>query len=196
MLSFAYAVRVSTRARRCSIHVGPRGVTLVVPRRMPVRDAESFLRSNADWVRRRMEALRRNAPAPLPPGTVLYRGEPLPAAIPPDRMERWLKRQARSLLAAEVQRQASRMRLHPKRISVRDQRTRWGSCSTTGTLSLSWRLVMAPPEVMAYVVIHELAHLAEHNHGPRFWSLVEQHCPDYRAHKAWLRRHGALLHTF
>ena len=87
------------------------------------------------------------------------------------------------------------MELHPKCVTIRGQRTRWGSCSIGGHVSLNWRLVMAPPDVLSYVVVHELAHLAEHNHGPGFWSLVERFCPDFRMHKKWLKQHGHLLHA-
>jgi predicted metal-dependent hydrolase len=78
-------------------------------------------------------------------------------------------------------------------MQVRAQRTRWGSCSRRGGLSFNWRLVQAPPEVLDYVVVHELAHIVHPNHSTAFWMLVHAHCPDYPAHKRWLRRHSALL---
>ncbi|MFH0908569.1 MAG: SprT family zinc-dependent metalloprotease [bacterium] len=189
----AYNVRISTRARRCRIEVGVTGVTLVVPRRMPVAQAESFLHQNLAWIRTRVEQTSKGLPA-LPPGTILYRGEKLAAPVPGKSLEKWLRRQARSLVPAEVKAQAARMNLHPKGVTMRSQRTRWGSCSVRGHISLNWRLVMAPPEVLSYVVIHELAHLAEHNHGPGFWSLVATFCPDFRLHKKWLKQHAHLLH--
>jgi len=79
---------------------------------------------------------------------------------------------------------------------VRDQRTRWGSCSRTGTLSFSWRLALAPPDVLEYVVVHELCHLHEHSHRPRFWRLVETHWPGWKTQAAWLREHGEELAAF
>ena len=189
-----YAVRISTRARRCRIQVGVTGVTLVVPRRMPVAQAESFLVQNLDWIRARLNVTRKALPA-LPPGTILYRGEQLASPVSGKSLERWLRKQARAFILAEVKAQAERMDLHPKRVTLRSQRTRWGSCSIGGHVSLNWRLVMAPPAVLSYVVIHELAHLAEHNHGPGFWSLVARFCPDFRDHKKWLKAHGHLLHA-
>ncbi len=81
-------------------------------------------------------------------------------------------------------------------LSVRDQRTRWGSCSGGGRLSLNWRLVMAPPAVLRYVVLHELTHLVEPNHSPRFWARLMTWCPDMDQQKAWLRRHGTALMRF
>ena len=83
-----------------------------------------------------------------------------------------------------------------KRISVRDQSSRWGSCSTTGVLSYSWRLILAPPFVLDYLAVHEVAHLVEMNHSPRFWRLVNRLCPDAERAKVWLDVHGADLHRY
>ncbi|MEL7679488.1 SprT family zinc-dependent metalloprotease, partial [Elizabethkingia meningoseptica] len=88
------------------------------------------------------------------------------------RVEAWLRREARADLASEVARLAPGVDRPPGRIGVRDTRSRWGSCSADGNLSFSWRLILAPPPVLAYVAAHELAHLIERNHGPRFWALV------------------------
>ncbi|MDE7247138.1 MAG: M48 family metallopeptidase [Lachnospiraceae bacterium] len=76
------------------------------------------------------------------------------------------------------------------RITIRDQKTRWGSCSAKGTLSFNWRLMLAPPAVLDYVVVHELCHLTHMNHSAAFWALVESVCPDYRVHRKWLKEHG------
>ena len=83
-----------------------------------------------------------------------------------------------------------------KRVSVRDQSSRWGSCSTTGVLSYSWRLIFAPPFVLEYLAAHEIAHLVEMNHSRRFWRLVERICPDVARAKAWLDAHGSELHRY
>lgn len=79
------------------------------------------------------------------------------------------------------------------RITIRDQKTRWGSCSAKGTLSFNWRLMLAPPAVLDYVVVHELCHLTHMDHSKAFWSLVESICPDYRTHRKWLKDHGQEL---
>ncbi|MDE6404610.1 MAG: M48 family metallopeptidase [Lachnospiraceae bacterium] len=80
-----------------------------------------------------------------------------------------------------------------QRITIRDQKTRWGSCSAKGTLSFNWRLMLAPPAVLDYVVVHELCHLTHMDHSKAFWTLVESVCPDYRIHRKWLKEHGAEL---
>jgi predicted metal-dependent hydrolase len=82
------------------------------------------------------------------------------------------------------------------RLSLRDTRSRWGSCSSRGGLSYSWRLILAPPDVLDYVAAHEVAHLAEMNHSPAFWALVARLCPGYQAPRGWLRREGAGLHRY
>ncbi|HXF55674.1 MAG TPA: M48 family metallopeptidase, partial [Hyphomicrobiaceae bacterium] len=91
---------------------------------------------------------------------------------------------------------AANLKLKPKKIAVRDQSSRWGSCSTTGVLSFSWRLVLAPPYILDYVAAHEVAHLAEMNHGPRFWKLVERMVPRSGEAREWLRVYGMDLHCY
>ena len=102
----------------------------------------------------------------------------------------------RELVAMLVEDEAPALGVTPARIQIRDQRSRWGSCSTRGTLSFNWRLVLAPFEVLDYVVVHELCHLREPNHSRRFWSLVEKRRPDWRAQRDWLHEHGPELLAF
>ena len=89
-----------------------------------------------------------------------------------------------------------RLGLEHARIAIRGQRTRWGSCSSRGTLSFNWRLALAPPEVLGYVVVHELLHLLEHNHSRAFWALVDEYRPGWRSQMQWLREHGAELQAY
>jgi predicted metal-dependent hydrolase len=114
----------------------------------------------------------------------------------PRRLLDWLKRQAHLDLKLRVDLHAKRLNLTPKRIFVRDQTTRWGSCSTSGALSFSWRLVLAPPFVLDYLAAHEVAHLAHMNHGPRFWSLVAKTMPRHEEARNWLHKYGASLHAY
>jgi len=108
----------------------------------------------------------------------------------------WLKEQARADLTAACQYHANNLGLHYRSISIRDQRTRWGSCSTNARLNFSWRLILAPREVLDYVAAHEVAHLQEMNHQPQFWNLVKKTCPGMEVHRAWLKKHGSTLHSF
>ena len=91
---------------------------------------------------------------------------------------------------------AARINLRPRRVTIRDTASRWGSCSSTRTLSFSWRLIMAPPAVLDYVVAHEVAHLREINHGPAFWRLVHSLVGDVKRPQTWLRQHGVALHRY
>ncbi|MDX2265312.1 MAG: SprT family zinc-dependent metalloprotease [Hyphomicrobiales bacterium] len=112
------------------------------------------------------------------------------------RLVDWLKLEAKKDLFFRVHHHAAKVGIYPKRISVRDQSTRWGSCSSTGNLSFSWRLIFAPSFVLDYVAAHEVAHLKEMNHGPRFWRVVRDTMPEMHKAKLWLKKHGSELHRF
>ena len=114
----------------------------------------------------------------------------------PRRLTDWLANEAKADLTARVAHHASALKVKAKGIAVRDQASRWGSCSTTGVLSFSWRLVMAPPAILDYVAAHEVAHLREMNHGPRFWALVRQTYPGLDEAKRWLQIYGLDLHRY
>ncbi|MEL6946202.1 MAG: SprT family zinc-dependent metalloprotease [Pseudomonadota bacterium] len=113
----------------------------------------------------------------------------------PRKVADFLKRQARQDLVKAVDHYAKALAVIPTSITLRDTTSRWGSCSSSGALNFSWRIILAPPEVLHYLAAHEVAHLREMNHSDRFWALVKQVCPDMDAHKAWLRAHGQTLHA-
>ena len=112
------------------------------------------------------------------------------------RIHDFLKREAKRDLEAASRRAAERLGVSIKRVSIRDQSSRWGSCSTTGVLSYSWRLILAPPFVLDYLAAHEVAHLIEMNHSRRFWRLVTRICPHVTRAKTWLGVHGGNLHRY
>ncbi|WP_245297155.1 MULTISPECIES: SprT family zinc-dependent metalloprotease [Rhodomicrobium] len=114
----------------------------------------------------------------------------------PRRLADWLRAEAKADLTRRTYHHAANLGVRPKRISVRDQSTRWGSCSSTGTICYSWRLIFAPEFVLDYVAAHEVAHLREMNHGPRFWRLVRETMPEMQKARAWLKQNGAELHRF
>jgi predicted metal-dependent hydrolase len=182
------------------------------------------LNRHIDWVRARLDSLpnqvhfENSAAMPLRgiPHTITFtenkrtrlvsieeRSGQRPAIVVPgthdlaaSRLTRWLFDEARRDLEASVARHARLLSLKAKRIAVRDQTSRWGSCSTTGALSFSWRLILAPSFVLDYVAAHEVAHLAEMNHGPGFWALVKKIRPDFEAAKQWLQVRGPDLHRY
>lgn len=108
-------------------------------------------------------------------------------------LETLYRRKAREIFEERAEFLAEQMGVEYEQIEVRNQRTKWGSCSTTGTLGLNWRLMMAPPEIVDYIVVHELAHLRESNHTDAFWSLVAEYDPEYEAHAQWLEEHSTRL---
>ena len=164
-------IRVSPRARRARIELPPgRGPLLVVPRGTSERQIRRLVDRWTPWVESR---LARRRPAP-------------PFA---ERSER----ECRALVRAEAERISREEGLEPARIRIAGQRTRWGSCALSGTVSLNWRLALAPPAVLDYVVVHELCHLRVPNHSRAFWALVEGRRPHWREQRTWLREHGPEL---
>jgi predicted metal-dependent hydrolase len=105
----------------------------------------------------------------------------------------WLRERVRSDATRLIERWAPTLGARPSGLRIGNQKTLWGSCSGRGVISLNWRLVTAPETILEYVVVHELCHLLEANHGPRFWALVEDRLPDWRERRAWLRGHGVVL---
>lgn len=214
----ALTLRHSPRARRVSLRVsGLDGrVTLSVPRGMSEADALDFAQSKAAWLRaqlaRQPECVEVAAGLDLPLEGRLLRiapGEgravrlgcdaihvPGPEARVAARLEGWLKARARDRLVRASDRYAARLGRRYSRITLRDTRSRWGSCSSKAALSYCWRLIMAPPEVLDYVAAHEVAHLAEMNHSPAFWAVLADLLPDHEASRKWLRREGAGLHRY
>ncbi|MEM6617939.1 MAG: SprT family zinc-dependent metalloprotease [Pseudomonadota bacterium] len=214
----AVAVVRSTRARRFSLRVpapgqGPR---LTVPARAPMDQALAFLRGQEPWLRRNMA----QRPAVIVPdvgatvpvdgtqrrivaliGRSVRLGEDtlaVPATAPqvPARVRAFLKTHARDRLVPASARYATQIGRPLGRVTLRDTRSRWGSCTSDGNLMYSWRLAMAPRSVQEYVAAHEVCHLAEMNHGPGFWALVAELFPEWRRERDWLRVNGAALHRY
>jgi predicted metal-dependent hydrolase len=196
----AYQVRRSTRARHSRITIQDDAtVVVVLPMRAPAREADALVNRHRAWIDRHVSRInaRRRALALRPSlahGRVLTvngQAQIIRAVTSAERaaLDRRLRRAARAAFEERVAARAPQMDVEVKRITVRDQRTRWGSASRSGTLSFSWRLVLTPPEVLDYVVVHELAHLRVAGHGKRFWALVAQHHRGATAARKWLRDH-------
>jgi predicted metal-dependent hydrolase len=173
-------VRRSRRARRWTLSV-PWGSPplLTVPASMPDDEIDRVIAQHRDWIAH--ERAKQRPRLRLDPSFV---------------SETDARRAARELVTMLAEEEADVLGVRWARIEIRDQRSRWGSCSTRGTLSFNWRLVLAPYEVLDYVVVHELCHLREPNHSRRFWKLVEARRPDWRLHRNWLHEHGPELLAF
>jgi predicted metal-dependent hydrolase len=218
-------IRRHRQARRYTLRIDAvsREVVLTIPPRGSVKEAREFAQKHGGWIAARLKRLPEAAP--FAHGTeVPLRGVPhriahrrgtrgtvwtesdqdgnrlLCVAGEAPHVDRrigdFLKREARTALDAAARRYAAQLDVPIKRISVRDQSSRWGSCSNTGVLSFSWRLILAPPFVLDYLAAHEVAHLHELNHSPRFWRLVAKLDPNAARAKTWLDVHGADLHRY
>lgn len=216
-------IRANARALRYTLNLGIPGSEPVVtiPAGGSLRGARSFLGRHTEWLQSRLST--RPAARPFRPGRIVpirdvkhrishrpgVRGTVwvedgvampvLAVAGEREHLERrlvdWLKQEARTDLEESVFRYARMIRVRPTAIRIRDPKGRWGSCSSRGTLSFSWRLVLAPSFVLDYLAAHEVAHLREMNHGPAFWRLVYRMCSDTDEAEAWLKAHGAGLHA-
>lgn len=209
--------RRSKQARRMSLRVsGIDGkITLTLPKRAASRLGHDFLNERSDWLRAALAQLplhclvTHGTVIPVEGGSVTLTAAPVRAVrsegehllVPQSaraapRALAWLKLRARRRIEERVPHYAALLGRLPGRISLRDPRSRWGSCSAAGDLMFSWRLIMAPPEVLDYVVAHEVAHLAQMNHSAAFWAEVARLMPGYSVPRNWLRTHGAGLHRF
>jgi predicted metal-dependent hydrolase len=215
-------VKPHAKARRLTLRINRTGdgAIMTVPRRTGKSEAERFALKSKAWIATQL-AKRKPAVAIASGVEIPLRGSPqrieatgkarglvlhdvstgvihvpgLPHHVK-RRLTDWLKAEAKRDLATASERYASAMGVKVRTISVRDQKSRWGSCSSMGDLSYSWRLILAPDYVLDYVAAHEVAHLREMNHSPRFWRLVLTHCNRTRDAKNWLKQHGSSLHRY
>ena len=218
-------LRRHRQARRYTLRIqaATREVILTMPPRGTLKEAREFAQKHGGWIAARLgrlpEAVRFAHGIVVPlrgvPHRIIHRrdargivwtetdsdGERLlcVAGGAPHinrRINDFLRRQAKRELEAASFRHAGELGVSIARIAVRDQASRWGSCSTTGVLSYSWRLILAPGFVLNYLAAHEVAHLVEMNHSVRFWRLVRRLCPDHERAKVWLDVHGSDLHRY
>jgi predicted metal-dependent hydrolase len=211
-----YTIRRSTRARRVRVRVEPDAtVEVVLPARAPQREAALAIKELRPWIDRRIaEANAARTRLQSPPGTVPFLGAHLrlrpeagrtrahrkgdalhvPAYEAHAALERWYRAQARKEIGPRLDHATETLGRPYTKLTIRNQRTRWGSCSATGAMSFNWRLLLAPEAVVDYVVLHEACHLVVMDHSRRFWTLVERHVPGYREPRRWLRANGSALH--
>jgi hypothetical protein len=208
----------TTRRYTLRVRAASRDVLLTMPARGTLKAAREFAERHAAWIGVRLARLPK--PVALQPGEVVpLRGVEHRIVHRPDvrgvvwvegdaicvageaahvarRVGDWLKREARRDLEAAVARHAHAAGVKPRRLSLRDTTSRWGSCSSTGALNFSWRLILAPPYVLDYLAAHEVAHMSHMNHSPLFWALTRRLYPETDRAEAWLKAHGSGLHRF
>ena len=221
--AYPVQLRRHVRARRYTLRIqaANRAIVLTMPMRGSLREAKSFAERNGGWIAARLKRLPQAIPfvdgLELPlrgvphriahrvgaRGTVWTEAGDMPLLCAAGdrahltrRVRDFLKREARRDLDAASRRYAALLGVSIKRISIRDQTSRWGSCTAAGVISYSWRLILSPPYVLDYLAAHEVAHLVEMNHSRRFWRVVARICPDWERAKAWLNTHGTALHRY
>lgn len=214
----------NSRARRLTLRIDPggQGLRVTIPPGVPMREVDRFVERHRGWLEQRL-AKTPEKPQVRPGIKIPLRGVPhlvvhesarrgsvtvgivdgQPALLVHGdrihlarRVADFLKREAKRDIEALVARHTDALGKRAKSISYKDTTSRWGSCTADGRLSFSWRIMMAPKPVIDYLVAHEVAHLKEMNHGPRFWALCERLCPDTERCKAWLKKNGGALQTF
>lgn len=222
--SLQYGIRLSPRRRTLCLQVrADGGVRILAPLRTPRGAIRAFVTDRMAWIRAKQKwfAARPAPPQPLPltQGTtvpllddklvldiharagrvhIVRDGDALRFEGPVVHLQvalaRWYRARAAEYVARRVQAFAPHVGRAPTKIAIRDQRTRWGSCSARGTISINWRLMLAPAQLIDYVIVHELCHLLHANHGPRFWQAVARVVPDYASRRAQLNARAATLY--
>ncbi|MFK0278084.1 M48 family metallopeptidase [Ensifer sp. NPDC090286] len=221
--SLPLTIKQNARATRMTLRIEPggRALKMTVPQGLSEREVNAFLTRHQGWLMTKLARFSGESQIEEG-GSILIRGiahriertgkiRGLTEAIVIDdepvlrvsggeehlnrRIVDFLKKEARQDLDRLVAIYTGRIGRRAKSLSLKDTRSRWGSCSADGALSFSWRIVMAPPRVIAYLAAHEVAHLQEMNHGPNFWALCGRLCPDTEDAKRWLRRNGTMLHA-
>jgi hypothetical protein len=212
---FDYSLRVSHRAKYAKLLIKPYGgLEVVIPWRFPKHAVAELIRQHQDWITRQLQKRQLLNPRPDLPCEVYFaidtsrtdltytskfdrRGVDIPGQLLVEKgsyedsirlLRRWVRREAWRRLPSILERLALQTGLDYKKISIRSQKTRWGSCSSSGTISLNDQLLFVPGDTVEYLMIHELCHGRYLNHSPKFWRLVEQHCADFSAHEAVLNQ--------
>jgi predicted metal-dependent hydrolase len=175
--------RRNSKARRYILrYKRPLGVVATIPRGGSKREALLFVQRSRPWIERQI-----NRPAPAPPEETWFRGQKIPIA-------EFDPSQGRAVAVTELIRRtrelAAQTNSEISRVTIRSQRTRWGSCSRRRVISLNWRLIQTPQFVVDYIILHELMHLRQMNHSKKFWAEVEKVCPTWREAENWIRQHG------
>jgi hypothetical protein len=185
---------IRRKVKRARITISGAGeVKVVVPLRFPEAMLRSFLKEREDWIKKHLERFQKNR-IPLRSDEFLYLGKPMRPSLFEQGDEEWLLAEARRHISQRTKELAAEHGFSYNRITIRDARTRWGSCSQKKNLSFSWRLIKAPEFVIDYLILHELAHTVHMNHSKRYWALVERICPAYEKAEKWLKMYGHNTH--
>ena len=179
---------VRSSRKTLSVEIGPKGLTVKAPFSASRRDVEAFLRKRPHWVLAHYDAMQEKMEKLSQQNGNSHLSESQKEAL-----EKRYRNLARECITKRASYYAAQLGVTYSSIRIAEQKTRWGSCSSRGTLSFHWRLILAPPAVMDYVVVHEVCHLIHMDHSPDFWAEVESLMPDYKVYKTWLKKNGLAL---
>ena len=208
---FNYTLKKSKRAKNLSISINSQGkVTVTKPWFLPVFFLNQFLQERESWVKQTLAKIQTDTK--LGENEIYYLGQKYQIIFKIGKFKldfdfpylqisaynqqagkrqlmEFLQKEAIKNIKTKIKIYAQKMEIQYEQVRIKDQETRWGSCSSQNNLNFSWRLIMAPPKVLDYVIIHELAHLEQMNHSYKFWDVVEKYDPDYRENRRWLKKH-------
>jgi predicted metal-dependent hydrolase len=220
----AYTLKISARRRTVGLRIDASGLTVHIPKRISKRSVASLLQDKSDWITRKLAEWQDRPPAmQWQDGAALrYLGQDIQLSLRADARNRavefdgarlylslpnpeddatvqrkvaqWYRKQALTDFTRRIELLAAKLGVDTPPMFLSNAKTRWGSCNSRGEIRLHWRLIQAPPHIIHYVVAHELAHLKEMNHSPKFWAWVEKLCPDYSAARQELKALSAQLH--
>jgi len=221
-VDFPITIQPNTQSRSLRMKFCPyrRHFIVTTPLKIKERDVSNFLEKNQEWMGYQLQKHQQPSPIKIDDTLSLF-GDEYRVSHDPFRkrgifetegfllvggkvnvdldleglLVPWFKKRAQVFFADLAQEYVSVLGTNFQRVSVKDTVSRWGSCSSRGTLSFNWRLILAPPVIAEYVCAHEVSHLLEMNHSDKFWSLVERLCPSYKIHRLWLKRHGSSLYS-
>ena len=213
MTAFDYTIIRNKKRKRVVISITPENTVKVsAPNWIAKSRIIEFVEEKSDWIQKHLKKNKLKKPKPSFTGNhtdeFYYLGSPitlkkileianikqdLPTEKIKTKLLKWYRQLATEIIEDRVLIWSKHIPKKPKIIRFKTMRSRWGSCSSLDNLNFNWKLIMAPLDVIDYVVIHELCHLIQHNHSPKFWALVESIMPDYKSHKKWLGEHGYLL---
>ncbi|MDH5353265.1 MAG: M48 family metallopeptidase [Gammaproteobacteria bacterium] len=198
---FDYSLRVSSKARYAKLQIKPYiGLEVVIPTRFPKKAVPELVKQHSSWIERQLKKHNQTYTLPQLPEQIYLPVDNSLTSTEDFKFENrsfdeniqhlrwWVRKQAWEILPPMLEGLSRSCALDYKKVSIRSQKTRWGSCSSRGTISLNDQLVFVPPATAQYLMIHELCHTRHMNHSAKFWQLVESHCADYRDHEAVLNQ--------
>jgi predicted metal-dependent hydrolase len=213
----SYILKRSLQSRQLWLQIHPeKGLCVTMPRHYNQENITAYLTSKSRWILRHLNRLKNEFPfievnTETPQVPVCYQGNPIPSCgedhkksyclldgtvVDYNGVLSWLRQQAMEVIPARALQYKRIIGVNYTKISIRDQKTRWGSCSHKGNLNFNWRLIMAPEPVLDYVIIHELCHLKRMSHNKAFWNEVAKYCSEWRDQRCWLNKHSRELHHF